>query len=176
MNEESFLLLGLALYTAQKFEYGLYGIASHLSHLPVAKKDRRFTNLTPEIFLSSDPEHKACRKATLGQICELFGDSLLISGEELESFVASRNLIVHDFWREVNPLKDSIGIQNPDEYLREFIEKGLQLTKVLHGLLSHMIEAAAKSQGRLDEIALTECDIENRKAFEAVASKWLTPQ
>lgn len=173
IDEETFLLLGLSLYAAQKFEFGLYGIASHMSHLPEAKKDRRFANLTPDVFLSSDPKDKEKRKATLGQICELFGDRLLLSSDELESFVANRNLIAHDFWRAVRPLRGHVEISNPNEFLRDFIRSAQEQTSTLQGLLSHLMEAAAKKEGRSEEIFLTEGDIENRKVFESVVAKRL---
>jgi hypothetical protein len=173
IDEETFLLLGLSLYAAQKFEFGLYGIASHMSHLPEAKKDRRFSNLTPEIFLSSDPKDKKRRKATLGQIYELFGDRLLLSSDELESFIANRNLIVHDFWRGVHSLRGQVEIQNPNEFLREFIRSAEKQTSVIQGLLSYLREAAANKQDRSEEISFSESDTENRKVFETVVAKRL---
>lgn len=173
IDEETFLLLGLALYAAQKFEFGLYGIASHMSHLPEAKKDRRFANLTPDVFLSVDPKDKEKRKATLGQICELFGDRLLLASDELEGFVVKRNLIAHDFWRAVRPLRGYTEIPNPNEFLREFIRAAQKQTSVMQGLLSHLMEAAAQKEGRSDEFSLSEGDIENRRVFEAVVAKRL---
>ncbi len=171
IDEETFLLLGLSLFASQRFEFGLYGIASHLSHLPEAKKDRRFANLTPDVFLSSDPKDKERRKATLGQICELFGDPLLLSSEELESFIAKRNLIAHDFWRAVRPIRGHVEISNPNEFLRDFIRSAQKQISALLGLLSNMVEIAAKNEGRLEEISFTEDDIENRKVFESVVAK-----
>lgn len=148
INEETFVLLGLALYCVQKFEFGLYGIVSHMSHLPEAKKDKRFSNLTPNDFLSPDPEKKTLRKATLGQICTLFGDRLLLSGDELEQLIIDRNLIVHDFWRQVHPIRNVVGIQNPNDFLRHFIANVERLNAAIQGLLSHLIEAAAQKEGR----------------------------
>ena len=174
INEETFLLLGLALYCAQKLEFGLYGIASHMSHLPEAKKDKRFANLTPDDFLSSDPEKKALRKATLGQICSLFGERLLLSGEELEQIVTDRNLVVHDFWREVRPMRGVVGIPNPNDFLRSFIKNVERLNVAIKGLLSLLIEAAAQMEGRSEEIAVTNADLENRKIFESIVAARLT--
>jgi hypothetical protein len=142
-----------------------------MSHLPEAKKDRRFANLTPDVFLSSDPKDKEKRKATLGQICVLFGDRLLLSSDELENFVMNRNLIVHEFFRAVRPLRGHIEIPNPNEFLRNFIHSAQRQDSAMQGLLSHLIEEAAKKEGRSEEISLTESDIENRKVFEAVVAK-----
>ncbi|UCV13333.1 hypothetical protein [Quatrionicoccus australiensis] len=174
IDEETFLLLGLALYCAQKFEFGLYGIASHMSHLPEAKKDKRFANLTPDDFLSADPEKKALRKATLGQICTLFGERLLLSGEELEQLVTDRNIVVHDFWREVHPMRGVVGIQNPNKFLRGFITNAERLNAAIKGLLSHMMEAVAQKEGRSGEVAVTDTDLESRKIFESIVAARLT--
>lgn len=174
INEETFLLLGLALYCAQQFEFGLYGIASHMSHLPEARKDKRFANLTPNDFLASDPEKKALRKATLGQICTLFGERLLLSGKDLEQLVTDRNLIVHDFWREVRPMRGGVGIPNPNDFLRTFITNVERLNAAIKGLLSYLKEAAAQAEGRSDEITVTDADLENRKIFESIVAARLT--
>jgi hypothetical protein len=174
IDEETFMLLGLALYCAQKFEFGLYGIASHMSHLPEAKNDKRFANLTPEDLLSADPKRKTSRKATLGQVSALFGERLLLSGEELEQFVADRNLIVHDFWREVRSMRGIVGIPNPNDFLRRFIANGERLNAALKGLLSHLMEAAAKNECRSGEVIVTDADLKNRKIFESIVAKRLT--
>lgn len=173
IDEETFLLLGLAVYAAQKFEFGLYGIVSHLPHLPEAKRENRFASLTPELFLSHDPKARQKRKATLGQICEVFGDRLLLTSNELEEFVTTRNLIVHDFWREIRPLRGHVGIPNPNQFLRDFICLAEKQTQAMQGLLSYLVEAVAVKEDRADEISLTESDIENRRVFESIVAKRL---
>ena len=173
IDEETFFLLGLALYAAQKYEFGLYGIASHMSHLPEAKKDKRFARLTPDIFLSPDPKDREKRKATLGQMCKLFGNRLFLSSDDLEEFVSNRNLIAHDFWREIRPLRGRTGIPNPNEFLRNFIRSTEQQTSAMLGLLSHLMEAAAKRQDQPEDVLLTERDLEYRKAFESLVVKQL---
>lgn len=174
INEETFLLLGMALFYAQKFEFGLYGIASHFSHLPEAKKDKRFANLTPNDFLSSDPEKKVLRKATLGQVCALFGQRLILSGEELDQLVVDRNFIVHDFWRNVTLIRGVVNMANPNDFLRDFIMKVERFNSGIQGLISHMREAAAQKEGRLDEIVLNDTDIKNRKIIESIVAARLT--
>lgn len=174
IDEETILLLGLALYISQRFEFGLYGIVSHMSHLPEAKRDKRFSELTPDDFLSSDPKMKACLKVTLGQICKQFGERLLLSGEELEECVANRNLIVHNFYREVNPIRGAAGMPNPNGFLRQFVVTGMRYNAAMQGLLSHLVESAAIKEGRLEEFSMTDKDIENRNNFESIVSKRLT--
>ncbi|MEY4520305.1 MAG: hypothetical protein RLZZ499_2905 [Cyanobacteriota bacterium] len=93
---DEYILLGAAIISAQKLEFALYGIVSHLSHLPEARKEKRFRELTPEEFLRGDMEDL---KATLGQISTAFGDTLLMSNEELNQFIKDRNLIAHNYWR-----------------------------------------------------------------------------
>jgi len=166
-------LLGMAVLSCQKIEFGLYGIASHLSHLPEAKKDRRFANLTAEIFLSSDPEHAQLRKATLGQLTPVFGDRLLLSGSELEEFVHDRNHVMHNFWRDTRPLRGETAIPDPDAYLRDFIARAEKFTRTIQGLISHMQEAAAGKEGRFAELQITESDRENRAIYEQFAATQL---
>lgn len=163
---DTFTLLGIAVLLCQKIEFGLYGIASHLPHLPEAKKDRRFANLTAEIFLSSDPKHAQLRKATLGQLTPVFGDRLLLSGPELEEFVIDRNRVMHNFWRDTRPRRGVTAIPDPDAYLRDFIARAEKFTRTIQGLISHMQEAAAGKEERLAELQITESDRENRAIYE----------
>ena len=163
-------LLGQALWLAQRIEYGLYGLAAHMPHLPEAKKDKRFANLTPDDFLSPDPAKKKLRKATLGQIYDLFGDRLNLSGKEFDQFVAHRNLIVHDFWRETNPGRGGISIPNPEQFLREFLNRAIRLDSAIQGLYAYSIEAAAEKEGRLDELKTTERDTKNKQEYASLVA------
>lgn len=166
LDEDYLTLLSFALHQAQKIEFALYSLASFLSNTEEAKKDKRFANLTVKDFLSSDLEKQELRKATLGQLCRLFGEKLLLAGEVLDSFVEKRNIIVHEFYRETFTHYGCYKINNPKVYLLNFIEESRVLEKAISGLFSLAVEAAAKKEGRTNELNITVEDERNRKIYE----------
>ena len=163
---ETYTLLGAAVYTCQKAEFALAGIASHMSHLPEAQNDKRFRNLTPDALLNSSMRSDNSFKATFGQIYEIFGNRLLVSGLEFDQFVADRNRIVHHFWRETREIRGRIEIPDPHGYLLAFIGRAEQIVATLQGLLSHLQEAAAQKSNRMCEFTISEKDIQNRGVYE----------
>ena len=156
--------MGKALLSAQKVEYALYGIASHLSHLDEAKKDKMFANLTAEDFLSDDPEKKKMRKATLGRLYRVFGKRLFVSNIAFDTFLQERNFIVHEFFRSLIKERD---IEVHHKRLNDFIDLAAITEKAIKGLLSQLTEAAAHKEGRDDEFELQPEDEVNRKYYEA---------
>lgn len=163
ISENTLLLLGTAIFRAQRVEFLLYGIASHLSHLDVAKTDKVFSKITARDFLSDDPKTERLRKATLGHVYKLFGDKLLISGLPFDLLVKERNFFVHDFFRSLK------GNSNDDEYtqrLKTFIDLVDITEKALKGLLSNFMEASAKKEGREHEFVISQTDKENRRFYE----------
>lgn len=168
--EES-TLLGASLLGAQKFEFALYGIISHLSHLPEAQKEKRFRNLTPEKFLRGDVDDL---KATLGQLETAFADRLLISSDELKNFIKDRNLIAHNYWRLTKAnIRDSEKLSDPEEFLREFTKKCDHWTSIISGLLYVFMEATAKKENRLSEISFSDQQLSDIKAYRTHAAKHL---
>jgi hypothetical protein len=136
-------LLGTAVLLAQKFEFALYGLAAHLSHLPEAQQEKRFRKLNPEAFLRGDPSDL---KATLGQLAAKFGKPLLLASNELDRLVADRNLIVHGYWRAFHANIEGVDRrQDAEQFLTSFISLAEHLLKVVSGLITSMrIEAASK--------------------------------
>jgi hypothetical protein len=163
VSENTLLLLGVALFRAQRVEFLLYGIASHLSHLDVAKTDKIFSKITARDFLSDDPKTERLRKATLGHIYKLFGDKLLISGLPFDLLVKERNFFVHDFFRS---LKTSNNDEEHIQRLKTFIDLVDITEKALKGLLSNLMEASAKKEDREHELVISQDDKENRKFYE----------
>ena len=160
---EELILLGAAIYQAQKVEWALYGIAAHASHLPVAQRERRFKQLTPESFLRGN---LAALKATLGQIASRFGEAFLISNPALERFVADRNLIVHDFYRLFHAkVRDAQHRDDPIEFLNDFCRRCEHWLAIILGLLVVLRERAAEKEGRTDELVLTDKDQINKAAY-----------
>ena len=176
MNPETFMLLGGAVYTAQKLEFALYGVAAHCSYLPESQKDKRFANLTPQDFLSTALENRDLRKATLGQISKLFASAFLLPTTDLEELVERRNLIFHEFWREVRTKWGTGSITDPDKFLAVFIHDCEEWIAAVEGLISYMKEAAATKEGRLDEIQVTEAEQVIRDKFMALVTKWQAEQ
>jgi hypothetical protein len=147
-------LLGASLLAAQKFEFALYGIVSHLSHLPEAKKEKRFRELTPEKFLRGSSSDL---KATLGQLETVFGEVLLLSTNELKIFIRDRNLIAHDYWRLTKSnINGGETLENPDVFLKTFLSQCDNWTSITRGLLYSLMKAAAEKENRLSEINFNE--------------------
>lgn len=162
---DEYVLIGAAILSAQKLEFALYGIVSHLSHLPEAQKEKRFRDLTPENFLRGNVEDL---KATFGQLEAAFGKKLLISTSELKDFIRDRNLIAHNYWRLTKSnIKGGERLSDPELFLRSFLERCDQWTSVFGGLLDVIVIAAAEKEGRLSEIAFTEKQQSNIKAYYA---------
>lgn len=147
-------LLGAAILSAQKFEFALYEIISHLSYLPEAQRERRFRDLTPERFLRGSVDDL---KATLGQLETVFGEKLLISTNDLKKFIKDRNLIAHNYWRLTKAnVKNAEKLDDPEKFLRDFLMRCDQWAGVIRGLLYVFMKAAAEKEGRLSELNFNE--------------------
>lgn len=169
---EEWTLLGASLIAAQKVEFVLYGIVSHVTHLPEGQKDKRFRNLTPEKFLRGSRNDL---KATLGQLEATFGQRLLLSTDELTKFIQDRNLIAHNYWRLTrSKVKEAEKLENPEAFLRDFLERCEKWETVGKGLLYVLMEAAAKKENRLSEINFNEQQKREVAAYNAHAAKHLT--
>jgi hypothetical protein len=166
-------LLGAAILSAQKFEFSLYGIVSHLSHLPEAQKEKRFRDLTPEKFLRGNTEDL---KVTLGQLEKNFGERLFISTNELEEFIRDRNLIAHNYWRLTKSnIKEGEKLANPEVFLKEFLSRCDQWTSITKGLLYLLIEASAKNEERLSDVNFSEQQFNDIKSYYAhIASRHIS--
>ena len=81
VTQNTYTLLGIALYRTQKLELILYGLAAHYSHIPAVQKEKRFRELDPETFLRGD---LSGLKSTPGQICKAFGANFHIDGPFLD--------------------------------------------------------------------------------------------
>lgn len=163
--------LGVAVISSQKLEFVIYGIISHMSHTPAAQKQKRFKELTPEQFLRGDIKNL---KATLGQLVEVFGDQLHIKTAEFDDYVATRNLITHNYWRitHTNFRDDRFQIEDKALFLRTFVEKTDKLTSIVRGFLTFLKIAAATKEDRLDEIELSDTDKKDMIAFRLNAAKF----
>jgi hypothetical protein len=166
-------LLGASLLAAQKLEFALYGIISHLSHLPEAQKEKRFRDLTPEQFLRGDANEL---KATLGQLEMAFGNRLLLSSAELKRFVQDRNLIAHNYWRltKVN-IRGAETLVNPEAFLRDFLERCDHWAAIVRGLLYALMEAFANKEERLHELNFNEQQKSDIRAYQVHIDQLLGP-
>jgi len=162
VDVEDMALLGTAIYCVQKFEFTLYAIASHCAHTTEAQSARQFRDLDPEAFLRGDISQL---RATLGNIVRVFGDRFLISGDDLDHFVQRRNDIAHNFWRFTSTKFQPSPIDDPKEYLREFVDDANRWQRIARGLLSLMQRQAAKNEGRMDELEWSHSDLANIKEF-----------
>ena len=160
---EECTLLGFSLLEAQKLEFALYGLVSYLSHTKEAKKEKRFRELTPEKFLRGPVEEL---KITLGQLETAFGKKLLLSNGELKEFIKNRNLIAHNYWRLTKAnIKDGERLDNPKDFLINFIDKCAYWQSVTHGLLWMFMKAFAKKENKLDQLNFTEKQEQEMTAY-----------
>lgn len=147
---EERVLLGDCLIGAQKVEFTLYGIVSCLTHLDEAKNDARLrkqlATLTPDKFLRGPIDEL---KATLGMLEKVFGERLLLSGDELSKFIDDRNLIVHNYWRLSNlNIEGAEKIDDPVAFLKDFSSRCNYWKKVLRGLLGVLQKSLMENQGK----------------------------
>ena len=136
--------VGAAILGAQRVEFLLYGIVSHLAEVhPIGSK--QFKLLDPEKFLRGDLDDL---KATLGQLVREFGDKLLLTTADLENFVNDRNLIAHNYWRLTKAnLRGTRRFQDPEGFLTEFAERCSYWESVLRVLLAVMKRETAMKLG-----------------------------
>ena len=161
-------MLGLALLSAQKVEFILYGAISHLSGLSDAK-DKRLRTLDPKVFLRGELDDL---KLTLGQLVDEFGDKLLLTSEDLEGFVDDRNLIAHNYYRLTKTnIKGGPRLENPEEFLTDFIGRCNYWESVLRGLVQVMRRSIADQNGV--DITFTEEDIRYIQCYEEHAEVFL---
>jgi hypothetical protein len=146
---DEMMLLGCAMLVAQKLEFALYGMASHLK-----ATDPKFKDLTAEEFLRGDGTKT---KATLGAIAQAYGPRLQLDGDELTQLVKDRNLIAHDYWRLTKALiKDGRTLANPKQFLLSFIDRCNTWIRLCEGWITIAKYATAAQSSRLDEVNETE--------------------
>jgi len=163
ISKKTFILLGVAIYSIQKFEFGLYGLASHYTHVPQAQKDKRYQKLDPEKYLRGDLSEL---RVTLGQLAYTFGDTFYLKGDFLDEFLEKRNIIVHRFWRLTHDRRNDAPFEDPDVYLENFVHECEHWIKILRGILSLVIEGAAIKEGRESDFTRTDEDKACIKIFE----------
>ena len=156
MNDmPEFALLGRALIGAQRVEFLLYGLGSHLVYLP-DYDNKRYRELNPEMFLRVDPDDL---KETLGGLVRAFGDKLLLNKAEISQFVDDRNLIAHNYWRLTKAdIEGGKRLDNPLEFLERFIEKCDHWEKILKGILALARQRAAAREGEILKLSADEVD------------------
>ena len=163
-----FSLVGMAIIGAQRVEFLLYGLGSHLVYLP-DYSDKRFRDLDPELFLRGDPN---VLKETLGGLVKAFGDKLLLNKEEISHFVDDRNLIAHSYWRLTKPnARGGDRLNNPAEFLVRFIGKCNYWEKVLKGLLTLARQEAAIRKG--EELILSADEVESTEYYRIQVETYL---
>ncbi len=165
---DEFALIGGAILSAQRLEFALYGIVSHLSHLPEVQKDKRFRDLIPEKFLRGDVDDL---KATFGQLETIVGERLLISTDELKKLIKDRNLIAHNYWRLTKAnIKDGEKLSNPEDFLKDFLARCDMWERIFRGFLYIFMMETAKKFGRESEINFSEQQKKDIQDYYALAA------
>lgn len=164
-------LLGACLLKAQQVEFTLYGLVSHFSQSPEAQNDKRFKNLNPETFLRGDPRKL---KATLGQLEGIFGAKLMISSDELKTFINDRNVIIHNYLRLTKAnIRDAEKLSNPEQFLRNFLEQCNYWTRVMNGLSYTLLLQAAGKENRMNELNINKEQLRDLKEYIFHIEKFL---
>lgn len=111
-------------------------------------------------------------KATLGQIEKAFGEKLSISSAELTEFIDNRNLIAHNYYRLTRKgITGSKQLQNPEEFLRDFLKQCGYWESVLFGLLNLLMLAASRKVGRENEIQLSKDQLNSIETYHSHVEK-----
>lgn len=167
---EELAMIGAAVLSSQRVEFLLYGLISHLGEYH-KDLDKRFRNLDPEKFLRGKVSDL---KATLGQLVDAYGDNLLLTTEDLVEFVQQRNLIVHSYWRLTKSnIRDGECLENPFQFLKNFLAKCDHWEKVLRGLMAHMkVAMSKKAADRLDPPLARE-EQRDKEYYEKNVEKYL---
>ena len=143
-------MLGAAMMGAQRVEFLLYGVVSHLAEIH-PEESRQHRSRDPEQFLRGDPSEL---KATMGRLVRDFGDRLLLTSADLSNFVRDRNLIIHNYWRLTKAnVEGAQRLQDPERFLIEFAEKCSHWERVLRGLVAGMKRETARKLGRHADIS-----------------------
>lgn len=127
--------IGRVLLNVQKFEYLVHGLVSHFK--PELLDKTFMKGMTAKIFLSGEPADKKKRKQTLGQVfASLKHGAPFLYWDELDSYLESRNIFIHHFWRDYisknfDPHKCKTFVSQLDTQTQEW-------TNVFRGLLSVM--------------------------------------
>lgn len=167
-NVSEVALVGMAIICAQRVEFLLYGLGSHLVYLP-DYRGRRFRDLDPEMFLRGNPSDL---KETLGGLVQAFGDKLLLNEQEIRQFIDDRNLIAHNYWRLTKAnLSGGDRLNNPREFLMRFIEKCGYWEKVLKGLLALARQEAATRKG--EDLVLRADEVDSAEYYRQQAETYL---
>ena len=154
-------LLGAALLEAQKLEFALYGIASHLR--PEALTDKRLKNIDPEKFLRGDPKDL---KVTFGQLKNALGDKLFLSSVEFDKLVQDRNLLAHSYWRlSRSNIRDAHKIEDPEVFLISFQSDCRRWQSIISGLLGVMMKSVATTNDCLDELNLSDKQLADMQIY-----------
>ena len=167
-GETEFTLVGMAIIGAQRVEFLLYRLGSHLAYLP-DYRGKRFRELDPEMFLGGNPKNL---RETLGGLIQAFGDKLLLDEEEIRQFVEDRNLIAHNYWRLTKAnLRGGHRLNNPEEFLVRFIEKCVHWEKVLKGLLALARQEATTGKG--EELVLSPDEVDSAEYYRKQVETYL---
>ena len=167
---EEWAMIGAAVLCSQRIEFLLYGLISHLGE-DHKDQDKKFRNLDPEKFLRGNISDL---KVTLGQLVDAYGDKFLLSTEDLVEFIKQRNLIVHSFWRLTKSnIRDSERLENPGQFLKNFLAKCEHWEKVLRGLMATMKVAISKKAEDQVESQITGEEQRYMEYYEENAEKYL---
>jgi hypothetical protein len=122
--------IGMALVSAQRVEYLTNQLVTHLREF-----DKDIYGITGEEFLATSQKANLAR-STLGAIFKLLKlNSNLVIQEELDEYLAKRNVLVHGFWKNyLNTLSDEQAMKAIN-FCQDFGKQSGKLESFFKGFL-----------------------------------------
>lgn len=92
--------LGATVIQIQKVEYSMLGSITTLNE-ELLKSDKKFKNLNPTRFFSTNPDDVKYRKQTLGTIISFLKNHVnFLNPDKLDDYLTRRNDLIHNLWRQ----------------------------------------------------------------------------
>lgn len=177
IDQKTLTLLGLALFTAQKNEFALYGIIDSLKHLPEISNNKSFNRINqhpPGSFLSKDPNILEDYNHTLGQIVSVYGDSIPLPKDFLKDYKDKRNFIVHNYFKCFFTKFNHSEIPS-SEYLNillAFISESEKVKEVILGFVFTLFERAGSNHPDLKKYTLNNSEKDYQKIYFEVMGEY----
>jgi hypothetical protein len=148
MIDDNFLYskIGMSLISAQRIEYITNQLVSHLREF-----DNNIYGISGEEFLSASQNANLAR-ATLGSIFKLLKlNPTFVIEEELNDYLAKRNILVHGFWKRYLQTKSIEQIERALEFCNNFGQQSVKLESFFKGFIFFLALRHVKDRTNVGE-------------------------
>lgn len=157
-DSQVFQRIGMALVSAQRVEFITRELVNNLIEF-----DKSLYELTSDEFLGTTSKSQLLRKQTLGQVFRLLKlNPTLVIEDELNSYLATRNLFVHGFWESYLKPYSNEQKQNAIGFCNEFGKSSMRLERFFKGLLFLLMSKCAE----ITNLPLTTKRLELKSDYE----------